>query len=202
MDHATHDAPISEAEFSELISSRLVTQLINKNVRRILKTGYYKEFESDDVTQELRISVHRAVLHYDHNTGPFHSYVATIIQRAGHSLITKRMARKRRPDQPIKSMDAQHPLAPSKSIGAEVANDDSGRRLGIVRRDATEALALKQDVSAAVSTLPEELRQLCELLSSHTPVEARQILKMTEKKFSERISLLREHFERVDINSY
>ena len=138
----------------------------------------------------------------DPEPGHFHSFAATVIQRSAISLIARRVTQKRQPDQPVRSLDAENPLANDASIGAEIANDDSDRRLGIVRREASDAWSLKEDVTTATAGLPDDLKELCGLLSCHSPIEARQILKMSEKKFSERMSLLREHFEQVGINSY
>lgn len=180
-----------------------VARVVRKAVRRLLRTPEFTAADREDVEQELILEVLRQLPRFDPERGRRGSFLARVAASRARTLLRSRRAPcrdwRRRASLHDEVRDPDGRLTERwRTLDAEACRE----RRGLDGGDAEVRLDLRIDVTAAVSSLPPELRQLCTHLACGSTRGAARTSGVPRGAMRGGVSRIREHFERRGLDAH
>jgi len=181
--------------------SAYAEKLIQRTARRLVKKLELPKADIEDMEQDLRLELVRRLPAYDPGKSNPATFARMVIQFHAKEIARRHGRPKRCSRLPVISLsekvsDEDGDVAER----AEVITRADDKRLMV--HDDTEAIDMAIDVGEAVRRLPEEERELCELLSTMSIPKAARHLGMYEGTLRLRVEKLRRKFRRAGLEVY
>jgi RNA polymerase sigma factor (sigma-70 family) len=156
-----------------------VSQCIRSLAARLQRHPALKNQSKDDLFQELAARLWEKREEHDPSRASFHTFADRTLRNHGKNLIKHACRAKR----------GNGRVDPARDPDGVVIHDgvDDPTRIGV-----------QLDVRDAMSSLPDDLRELANLLTQHTPPEVAKNLGLTRAAFRHRMDRLRRHFGNLD----
>jgi len=180
----------------ELIDG-FAARLIRRKARQLVRQPGYKSSDQPDLEQEMKLRVWLRFAQFDPAKAHWHAFVTTVIERHTATLAQLNSRQKRREATPTVSLSEPNEDGEEgwgelwEILGAEHREGITGR---YVAHD-QQQVDLRLDMRKLISRLPEDLRELCELLKYYNPTEAAKLLKVPRTTVVAMVDRIREHFE-------
>jgi RNA polymerase sigma-70 factor (ECF subfamily) len=175
--------------------------LIRIKARRLAGQAGFVRSDQEDIEQDLRLDLLRRLQKFAPSKAALSTFADRVVRHKVASIIEARKAglRDYRRQQcslndPLKTPDGKRA-----ERGDTVDQNEACRRTGRSSRS-TEDLA--NDLSAAVSNLPPDLRDLCRRLMNQNLTEAAQDAGIPRGTLYESIQVLRRRFEKAGLKEY
>jgi RNA polymerase sigma-70 factor (ECF subfamily) len=180
-------------------------KVIRIKARQLVGKAGFTEADREDLAQEMRLDLWRRLPKFDAKKKvKINTFVARVVEHKIASIIEARKAglrdyRRQRCslNDPLKT-----PAGKPAERGDTVDENERWRRTGCPSRSAKDLRDLANDVAAAISNLPPDLRDLCYRLMNQTPTEAAQDAGIPRGTLYESIEMLRRRFEKADLREY
>lgn len=173
-----------------------VLDRIRYRVEHLIGKFGYTQSDRDDLTQELILHLLEALPQLDPARGSRKTFICRVLDRKVRSLIRYQTAQKRdsqRVQQSIHDVRPDHPTFDEQA---------QRKRLGRASSTSTEHIDLQLDVAEVLQRMPERLRRVAQVLSSHTPQQAARILGVKPTRLEELMCELRLYFEEAGITDF
>ncbi len=178
-------------------------RLVRHKARQLIRRPEFTASDRTDIEQELFLDLLTRLPRFDATRAKRTTFVDRVVNNRVATLLEARTAAKRNPARCVASLDAD-------------ANDDEGhaepvwatldqrmgRSDGRTPRDDARLRDLRFDVGAAMSDLPEDLRDLAGHLSRQTPTEVARANGVPRRTVRDRIARIRGRFERAGLRIY
>lgn len=176
-------------------------KLIRNKARRLVGHAGFVCSDQADIEQELRLDLLRRLSNFDPGKATLNTFADRVVRHKVASIIEAKKARLR--DYRRQQCSLNDPLKTPDGKRAErgdtVDQNEACRRTGRSSRS-TEDLA--NDLSAAVSNLPPDLRDLCHRLMNQNLTEAAQDAGIPRGTLYESVETLRRRFEKAGLKIY
>ena len=177
---------------------------IRHKARQLVDTAGFKRHDLKDIEQELRLDLLQRLPKFNPNKATHETFVARLIERKISKLIRYRTQEKRDFRRESFSLNDRIDDPESESIEriSTVGQDEADIRIGKRRRSREEEAQLRVDVSLVLSGLPNDLRELAELLKTHTITQAAESLGIPRSTLYGARDRLRCIFENAGLKKY
>jgi RNA polymerase sigma-70 factor (ECF subfamily) len=192
--------------FDHLFEDRdsFASQLIRQKARQLVRHPGFTKSEREDIEQELRIELVQKYRCFDPDRARETTFIARVLENKVISLIRARAAEKRDFRRDARSLnetvsDAEGgQVEQAQTLDAPAARAHTGQS----PRSAEEQAQLRFDMAEVLKTLPDELRQLAELLQDTTEYAASRVLGRSRRQIANDVARLRELFEDAGLRDY
>jgi RNA polymerase sigma-70 factor (ECF subfamily) len=185
-------------------SDRIASIMIYRYARRLVGKVGFKRSDVEDIEATLAVELIQRLPKYDPGKSSKFTFIKLIISHAISDLIRERSSKAHYARREVISLFS--PIRESVSdevhYGHAADQDDTDARLG--KRDLTreEQEHLRIDVAEAIDSLPEDLRQVAELLKTESLAETVRILKTTQHAVRTAVKQIRAHFQAAGLQEY
>jgi RNA polymerase sigma factor (sigma-70 family) len=194
--HTLNDLRNTTTEGREIPDSPLedpVTMRLVRHAARQVRAHSRARLERQDVEQELALHILSRVEKFDPAVSLWSTFVYEVVRNKAFQIIRDHK-RKKRAARPTCSLD-------------DLAPDCDGRMVPLVETIASPSVQrhhdLRMDVSAILSTLPKDLREICErLMASQSLSNVQREMGLTKHGFRKRMEQLREIFTREKLSEF
>ncbi len=157
----------------------------------------------DDIGQELRLELLVHLSRFDPSKGSRASFVARILKHKAASLLRRHLAQTRAPGVHEYSLEEEVWTAGGPAtLGEVVTQDDGARRAGRKMVSDQERACLKADLARVIAALPEELRALCEEMTTKSIAQIARERHVDENWVSRRVKEIRRRFSEFGLGEY
>lgn len=190
----------------DLFSNRdsFASQLIRQKARQLVRHPGFTKSEREDIEQELRIELIQKFRCFDPRRARETTFIARVLENKVISLIRARVAEKRDFRRDARSLNETVSDAEGGQVEQAQTLDASAARAntGQAARSAEEQAQLRFDMVELLKALPDDLRQLAELLQDMTEYAASRALGKSRRQIANDVARLRELFEDGDLRDY
>lgn len=192
--------------FDHLFEDRdsFASQLIRQKARQLVRHPGFSKSEREDIEQELRIELVQKYHCFDPDRARETTFIARVVENKVISLIRGRVAEKRDFRRAGRSLnetvgDAEGgQVERAQTLTASAARAHTGQA---PRSDAEQA-QLRCDMAEVLTALPDDLRQLAELLQVMSEFAASRVLGKSRRQVANDVARLRELFEGADLREH
>jgi RNA polymerase sigma-70 factor, ECF subfamily len=173
-------------------------KLVHLKARHLVGTAGFTRDDVEDIEQELVLDLLARLPQFDPAKASYNTFVARLVDRKISKLVRDRQRERRDPDREDCSLSSlvNEEDGVKAELGDSITQDEHDLRTGKHHRPASERLDMELDVKETLSTLPEELRRVAEVLTAMPVAEAIQALRIPRWKLYEvYLPQLREVFE-------
>jgi RNA polymerase sigma-70 factor (ECF subfamily) len=178
------------------------TKLICHKSRQLAANQRVAPSDRDDIEQDLWVYLLENLPRFDAERGNIEAFITTVVNRKAASIARrhKRQCRKG-------SCVSLSTLVPSEGgafveLGTTIAEDDCDVRLFQDTRQRQDHLEMAIDIAELIAKLPEDLRELCERLKTHTLTEIARETDVPRSTLVDRLKQIRERFQAVGLENY
>ncbi|QEL20683.1 sigma factor [Limnoglobus roseus] len=159
---------------SDAVVGAFAHDLIRRKARRLARRADVFPLDADDIGQELRLALVRALPQYDPARGTVEAFVVTTVQTAVAMLLRERHASKR-------AVSRVRPLASDVACPFAAADQAAADR--------------RLDVHDRLAGLPSSLQPLAVRLTTQSLAEAARALGTPRSSLQRRVAHIRRHFQ-------
>lgn len=160
-------------------------RLVRRKARRLARCAGFTAADREDIEQELLLKLWEARDRFDPQLSHPHAFITTVVERAAASILRAQKAHKRGNQVAHTSLD---------EVACCHQDDPGGAVLAPCTPSHQAAVDLACDVSELLSRLPSQLREVAELLASHSKRRIAKRLGISRRTLDRRIDALRSHF--------
>ena len=181
-----------------------VYRLVRKKARELLRTPGFHRSDLEDLEQEFLLELWERLEAYDPEQADLVTFLGCTLNRKACKLIRDRKAPVRDFQREECSLDELIPmgeegLAPRSEIFAEEA------RYAHTQTDRIsdlEHIELTMDLETVLSSLSDDLKELCKLLATSTVKDIAELQGRTRRQVSQDVARLREIFAAAGLDDY
>lgn len=188
---ADHDVDIDHE-----LTKGFAAKLIRRKAKQLAARAGFTKADRQDLEQEMKLRVWQRLPQFDPSKAHWNAFVTTVVERHAATILQRARRTKRFEDNPHVSLselveDCDNVLAElAETIGPQHKELLTGRYV-----DTAENLSdLKLEVEEVVAALPDDLRQLCELLKFHNVKDAAREMGIPRTTASSMVARLRAIF--------
>lgn len=172
-----------------------IRPLVRIHAKKLSYRLGYNQSDRADLAQSLYCRVWRALPSYRPEKGHLHAFVAATIKNFAADLLRHQRAEKRNPRR-VTSLNVlvRDDLGQYVDRSNSVAESDARRHRSSFPRGGEEVAAEAADVTALLSTLPDDLRHLAEQLKVQNPTQIARDWGIPRTSLYADIRKLRAHF--------
>lgn len=180
------------------------SQLIRHKARQLVRHPGFRQFEQEDIEQELRKELVQKYSNFDPDRARETTFIARVIENKTVSLVRIRTAEKRDFRRNANSLNETVRDADGGSVERVQTFDTSAARnhTGQSPRSDEEQSQLRLDIAEVLKSLPDELRHLAELLQEMSEYAASRNLGKSRRQVAKDVACLRKLFEDHDLAAY
>lgn len=176
MGHVTSSSDFQFDDFTK--------KAICKKARQLVGRAGFREHDREDLEQELMLRVWQAARSFDPRTAHWNVFVTTVIERAAAKILRDRTSKKR---------SGTHTFSFEELIRKEEHSEQYVQDQEREWRRQQEQADLAFDLNEALRRLPDELREVADLLKkSHSIAQVARELGVSTDTIKRRIRQLRE----------
>jgi len=172
--------------------------LIRVKAKQLIRRPGFCRSDQDDVEQDLVLQLLSQARHFDPDRGSLNTFIARVVDSAVAMLVRERGRIKRSPsdDARIQSLGetVEQPDGPPVPLWMLISIADLERRTGGTSLSDAERHELSEDVASVISSLPQELQDVCRSLMHRNRTETERELGMSRRNYDAAIQRIREHF--------
>ena len=162
--------------------------------------------DRQDIEQDLTLEYLKRLKNFNAAKSSLHTFASMVINNAVATMVEARKAAKRDYRLCRKSLDEPLPTKKGEdypnSVGETYSEEEYRRRTRNFGRSFEEQQDLATEVNGAISTLPPELREICEKLKYASKSGAARSLGISRSKLNSEIQKIRKRFEEKDLDIY
>jgi len=177
--------------------------LIRVKAKQLVRRPGFCRSDQGDVEQDLVLHLLSQARHFDPDRGSLNTFIARIVDSAVAMLVRERGRIKRRPsgDVEVQSLEeraeqADGPLVP---LWMLISVADLDRRTGSASPSDAERYELIEGVASAISSLPQELQDICRSLMKRNRTETERELRLSRRNYDAAIERIRQHFAQAGL---
>lgn len=172
----------------------IVTPLIRSKVQRLIAKAGLHQQDHLDLMQEVWTRLWPCLSSYDPNKGQLQGFLSTVIDRIVANLLRDRFAAKR---------DFRRLVSLQQRVRTEEGSVELGQTLCSPKQGAGQERAdLALDVADAIAQLPEDKRELVQLLQHQNLTEIARLFGVPRSTLQSRLRQLRELFDHAGLREY
>jgi len=186
------------------VNDRFVRSYTCRVARAIVAQGVFPESDFEDLVQELKLAVIEGVPRFNPERAKWSTFVRLVVRGRAVSLQRKRLADCRAAGRDIVSLDdtIEDEDGQLTTLANRVREDQS---LDYVARDYVsdeDRLVTEMDIATVVASLPSELRDLCERLTTRSVTQVARDLGVPRTTLTHQLKKIREAFVAAGFDSY
>lgn len=201
--HVSSPAPTTDrqVDIDHELTEGFAAKLIRIKAKQVCRRVGFRTFDRQELEQELRLRLWKQFDKFDPEKAHWNVFATTVIERHVATILERERRIKRRKGARLLSLtdlveDFDGELTElANTIGPEDREGLTGRYVDTAENQTD----LKVDVADVVCDLPDDLRELCELLKTYNIQEAAERLGLPRTTVSARVKRLREIFSRAGI---
>ena len=177
----------------EISQSGYAGCLILRKAKQLAAYPGFSQTDIDDIQQELRMQLFCSMSKFDAEKGDWRAFVKATVERNVASIIERQSAAKRgNGDTPISLSTVVQGEEGLVELESLVGRWNLEARTGGHSPSHTDVIDAAMDIEHALSTLPPDLRELCEQLKSMTITELARKLDMPRSTLRAKLRAVRE----------
>jgi RNA polymerase sigma factor (sigma-70 family) len=170
-----------------------VWRAVRRKARQLVGRAGVRPLDREDIEQELALHLWQALRNFNPEAGSPGAFVATVLARAGHSLLRRRNSRKRGKGHVHCSLTNEY-----EDPEGNIMGDQTDLVLCDADRPHEIAFDLAHDVDVVLAQLPPHLRQLAEDLKRQKVSEIARRTGVSRSTIYTRIAELRSAFSAAE----
>jgi RNA polymerase sigma factor (sigma-70 family) len=207
MDRDVQNPPASQPQFNARkdIDCDEIRRLVQCKAQRLVARAELPRTDQEDVEQTLYESLLKAWPSYNPNQGRWIPFAERALQNACKVLQRDRFAPKRDCRRNVSLSVTVHlgEETGSTELAQLIEQRDAGNHLGIVHREETETLELREDIATLIANLPYELRELARALKHDESIlEVSRRTRVPRSTLYYRLSRVRKAAENAGLAEY
>jgi len=172
--------------------------LIRVKSRQLIRRPGFCRSDLEDVEQDLFLHLFSQARHFDPDRGSLNTFIARVVNSAVAMLVRERGRIKRCPSDDVRVQSLGETVeqsdGPPAPLWMLVSIADLERRTGNTSLSEAERHELSEDVASVISSLPQELQDVCRSLMNRNRTETERELGMSRRNYDTAIQRIREHF--------
>lgn len=188
--------------------TEVLDRLADRHARGFVgRTNGLAADEHEDTKQELLLALFQAIDKYDPSRGTLAAFLDRVLRNRTAEMARRRNAAKRdwrrngpSLQHPLRGRDASEPI--DSPLSDSIEDREARAHTGRATRADEEAAALKLDVETVKSCLPQELRELADLLENESISAAAERLGQSCRQVRKKREMLLEIFTSGDLEKY
>lgn len=196
LESASHVSTIEPIEIEQELQSGFAARLIRKKAKQLVGRAGFTATDRKDLEQEMRLRVWMRYPQFDPSKAHWNAFVTAIVERHVATLLER--ARRMKRSGGIATVSLSDLVVDSDEVPVELETtlgEQHKEALTGRYADTAQNLSdLRLDVEQVVAGLPNDLRELCELLKQYTITEAAEKLGIPRTSASYQLQRLRKVF--------
>lgn len=185
------------------VTDKFTTQRIRRAAKALVADGTYPSSQLDDLIQDMSLALlEQARKNFDPERARWSTFVTTVLRLVVVSLRRKQATEQSQAEGDVGSLNVliHDEDGHQSELGPTISEEEHRTGLGAGFVSHTDQVELALDVQAVVDGLPEELREICELLKTHSLAEISRRLDMPMSTLKRRVAQLRERFQAAGLD--
>jgi len=193
---AQDDADDHSIDIEQELTKGFAAKLIRRKAKQLLGRAGFTRSDRPDLEQEMKLRVWQRFAQFDSRKAHWNAFVTTVVERHVATILQTARRIKRLEGETLTSLselveDCDNELAElDDTISPEHKEPLTGRYVAT----SGELCDLKLDVAEVMANLPDDLRELCELLKFHNVKDAAREMGIPRTTASSMVSRLRQIF--------
>jgi len=182
---------------------RFTRGIVRRKIAQLIGRAGFAKQDREDLEQELTLRVLQSLPSFDPAQAHRNVFTTTVVERFVDNILRHRGAEKR-DYRRISSLNVMIDIEDEGSVelGETVSQRELHSRTGRHPRSNEELAQLAHDVADVMATLPNDLRDLVELLEIKTVSEAARAMGVPRTTLNESVRRLRRRFESAGLKDY
>jgi RNA polymerase sigma factor (sigma-70 family) len=185
---------------SELIEFAM--SKVTRVAHRIKNRSEISGTDVEDIEQDLLLYVLERADQFDPNQGNHKAFVTRILQSGVAQMLRDAGRQRNNPPDGYKvesfAKMVDGPELKSEELIVALGVGDGDRRRQTVSRDPISQVELAEAIEHQIRTLPQGYRRIARKLKSCNQTQAAKSLKISRRKMSEAMKVIRQHFDETD----
>lgn len=194
---------MDSAQGKNIVLTDYARNLIRVKAHQLRTRRDFRNFDSDDLQQELWLAVCERIDRFDPTKASLDTFIDLVVNKALASLLRRRQRLKRDKGTVAHSLDSMLPSrcgAPTR-LGDLLTEADLVRRTGHYPCEMARDPAFGEALAHALSEMPEDLRDICQRLMSGTVNSVACELNVSRRAIRNACQAIREYFERAGMKN-
>ncbi len=183
-------------DIEQELTSGFAAKLIRRKAKQLVGRAGFTRSDRADLEQEMKLRVWQRFGRFDPRIAHWNAFVTTIVERHVATILQAARRKKRLEGETLTSLselveDCDSELV---ELGETISPEQKEPLMGCYVATGEEQCALKLDVADVMANLPDDLRELCELLKFHNVKDAAREMGIPRTTASSMVSRLRQIF--------
>ncbi|MEW4530624.1 sigma-70 family RNA polymerase sigma factor [Maioricimonas sp. JC845] len=201
---ATNTTTVDDIDIDHELTDGFAARLIRRKAKQLAARAGFTKADRPDLEQEMTLRVWQRLDQFDPSKAHWNAFMTTIVERHAATLLQRARRTKRFEETPHVSLselveDSESGLI---ELTHTIVPQDKESLTGRYVDTAENQTTLRLEVDEVIESLPDDLRELCELLKFHGVSDAARAMEIPRPTVSSMVTRLRALFAEAGFEDF
>lgn len=190
---------MSSDDVREVVDSEYAKALIRVKARQMCRQPGFTRSDAKDFEQELFLLLIAKLECFDPARASLNTFIDRVVESGVRMMLRNAARLKRGKGRFARSLDAEPASGHGRPQSTRLPQDAHSRRTGRQQRDPIADFLDSDAIAAAIESMSEDLREICEMLKEVEPTPLAKRMGMSRRQMNRSMEQIREHFIRAGL---